>query len=926
MIAASMHDSVAAMNRHRAPSLLIKIMEPFSGEARPRAGNLHAGTWRTRGRDTIPRQSRGRGAGLPAAMLPTGVGARRIAAAAVVVALAAVATGTLGLNAGMVSPLPDEAWLSARAAVLPMHGVGDPNPRYAAPKPESTAPSGDEGARGMEGLYARLPLFFERATARLGGDAAGGYVARGPGYWLNLRSDRVDAMFHTGPETPRNRRVLRDGEATGGRGAGAAGRQEFAAHAWRSVRLQFLGGKRGASVAFEEAMPGWIHHLRGHGAGHSRHSTRMLGKVGYRDVYPGIDIAHYGTGGELEFDWIVRPGADPTQIRMRIEGADEIQCQSNGDITLKVADRQVRLKRPVVYQTFDGTGREHRRRVDAAYRLVGADQVVFALDEYDRGRDLVIDPVLSYATFLGGSGTDRAWSLSVDPDGNTYVTGETDSVSFPADPGGGAFPGYSGTLSIGGDCYVAKIKADGSGLEFFTYLGGKDYDGGLGLALGPDRSVYVTGFTASPDFPVTDGVLQGVNRSTVEPFTGIFQLDGFVARLAADGASLVYSTYLGGENEDLGIGIAVDAGGNAFVTGETSSADFPVRNPLMAPAGGKDLFVSKVNPAGTELVFSTTLGGSFDDSGQGVAVDGGGNTYVGGLSLSADFPVQSPVQPDWQGGYEGVLLKLAPPGDRLVYSTYLGGSADDQVFRVALAEDRSLIVTGRTSSADFPAVRAVQPEFGGFWDAFLARLNPAGDGYVFATFLGGSVSEAGWGVAVDGNRGIFIAGSSNSTDLPVKNPLQEEITGLENALVAGYSMDGQTIDFVSYLGSDNTDTAYDVAVASDGTLHIGGRTELTATFPVTGDGLQPTFGGGFSDSFVARIIRDVRLRGSIANGQLTLSWPRTGATARLQSTMSLAEPRVWVDVASAPSLVNGQWTVTLDPAGRARFYRLLDRD
>src|SRR5208337_2578999 len=347
-----------------------------------------------------------------------------------------------------------------------------------------------------------------------------------------------------------------------------------------------------------------------------------------------------------------------------------------------------------------------------SFVLAGNNEAAFRVAGYDAKRALVIDPVLSYSTYLGGSGGDEMSSIAVDSSGNVYVAGSTTSIDFPtANPlqptNRSCEPPISMTCEVTGgggdaaDAVVAKLNAAGSALVYSTYLGGYNSDWGSGIAVDSSGNAYVTGMTASTDFP-TANPLQATNKAAPN-------YTGFVAKLNPAGSALVYSTYLGGSGADEGNGIAVDAVGNAYVTGGTSSTDFPTANPLQGTNhGGSDAFVAKLNAAGSALVYSTYLGGSGSDSGSGISVDSSGNAYVTGGTSSTDFPTADPLQATNHGGGDAFVAKLDAAGSALVYSTYLGGSGGDVAYGIAVDSADNAYVAGATGSSDFPTVNPLQ--------------------------------------------------------------------------------------------------------------------------------------------------------------------------------------------------------------------------
>ncbi|MBI2829078.1 MAG: SBBP repeat-containing protein, partial [Acidobacteria bacterium] len=466
-------------------------------------------------------------------------------------------------------------------------------------------------------------------------------------------------------------------------------------------------------------------------------------RVRYESVYPGVDLVYYGNQRQLEYDFVVAPGADPGAIKLAFEGARSIERDASGNLILRTAGGDLRMHKPVVYQEVGGV----KRLIPGRYVVASKQQVGFHVAAYDRSKPLVIDPVLVYSTFLGGSGNDFGFRIAVDSAGNAYVTGGTDSTNFPG-PGGIAAPKLgSSAKGAGGDVFVTKLNPAGTALVYSTYLGGSGNDGGIGIAVDSAGNAYVTGTTNSADFPTTLGAFDVT-------FNGV--QDVFVTKLNPAGSALVYSTYLGGSGFERPNGIAVDSAGNAYVMGRTTSTistnpllNFPTTAgafQTIAPGGDafnpQDVFVTKLNPAGSALVYSTFLGGNRNDEGVGMAVDSAGNAYVTGFTTSTNFPTTAGAFAGTLGGpQDAFVTKLDAAGSDLVYSTYLGGSGGSLGIGIAVDSAGNAYVTGQAFS-NFPttasAFQATQPTctplppplsfLSCSVDAFVAKIDPSQSG------------------------------------------------------------------------------------------------------------------------------------------------------------------------------------------------------
>ena len=586
-----------------------------------------------------------------------------------------------------------------------------------------------------------------------------------------------------------------------------------------------------------------------------------------------MDLVYYGNQRQLEYDLIVTPGADPDAIQFAFEGEHNLEIDAQGNLVVHTSGGKVRLQKPLVYQEADGV----RREISGAYVLRGRRQVGFRVAAYDASKLLTIDPVMSYSTYLGSSGDDIGIDIAVDASGNAYVTGLTDSTTFPtANALEGLFRGRS-------DVFIAKLNAEGSALVYSTYLGGSGTDFGVGIAVDSAGNVYATGYTDSTDFPRANALQAD--------FGGSF--DAFVTKLDPTGSALVYSTYLGGSGSDVGLGIAMDSSGNAYTVGTTNSTDYPTANSFQAAFGGgnRDGFVTKLNTAGSALVYSTYLGGSRDDIGIDIAVDISGNAYVTGSTRSANFPAtMDGFQSSCQGQFDdfcfsedAFVTKLNDEGSGLVYSTYLGGRGLDTGFGIAVDSAGNAYVTGYTASADFPTASPLQPALNGRQkDAFVTKLDPAGSALVYSTYLGGDRNDGGTGIAVDSFGNVYVAGGTISTNFPTANPLQAASGGGSlQAFVTKLDPAGLGARYSTYLGGGGSgngggffgafllglnpkaflvslqlgirgnDGATSIAVDSSGNAYMTGGTNST-NFP-TLNSVQPASGGGF-DAFVTKTV------------------------------------------------------------------------
>ena len=578
--------------------------------------------------------------------------------------------------------------------------------------------------------YGQLPIAFEANQGQ--SDSNVKFLSHGLGYSLFLTSDETVLTLRDGASPE----LLAPNSQTSS--------PKVPPKTMSAVlRMKLLDVNAEAEVTGLDKLPGRSNYFVGNDPKKWHTDVPQFAKVRYANIYPGTDLIYYGHGKEMEYDFVLQPGANPQRIRLSIKGADRLRL-AHGDVVLTSAAGTVHLRSPQLYQEVNGV----RRKVHGQYIIRRNGEIGFDVAAYDRTRVLVIDPVLAYSTFLGGTFHDVGNSIAVDSTGSAYVTGAAQSCDFPTvNPiQGGCNPGHS-------FAFVTKLDADGSSLVYSTFLGGNGDNSGNGIVVDAAGNAYVTGST-SGTFPTSNAIQpapQGGN-------------DAFVTKINAAGNALVYSTYLGGSSDDSGRGVVVDSAGNAYVTGATSSNNFPTKNALqVAPGGNSDAFVTKMNAAGSALLFSTYLGGSFDDFGQSVALDSARRVYVTGKTLSANFPTKNALQPTLNGSADAFVTKISAAGGALVYSTYLGGSQVDGGNAIAVDSAFNAIVTGVTTSPDFPTKNAINPSFGGSTDAFVSKINPADSAIVYSTYFIGlfpTYDDSGNGVAVDSAGNAYIVGGT----------------------------------------------------------------------------------------------------------------------------------------------------------------------
>lgn len=569
--------------------------------------------------------------------------------------------------------------------------------------------------------------------------------------------------------------------------------------------------------------------------------------VYYENLYRGVDLKVYGTGQNIQYDWVVNPGADPEAIRFAFKGVDSARISEDGRLVIKTAFGEMVHQHPVTFQIIDG----EKKHVESAFTAREDNAFGFEVDEYDQSRPLYIDPlILVFSTYLGGSDEDIGYGVAVDSSGNGYVTGKTWSTNFPVqnyymnDPGDGTE-----------DVFVTKMSEDGSSLIYSTYIGATgegSFEEGQGIAVDDSGCAYVTGLTASSNFP------------TVNPYmTDTGNTDAFVCKLSAAGDSLVYSTYLGGNAVDAGYDIAVDSSGYAFITGYTASTDYPTAIPYMTDPGDGtyDAFVTKLSQAGNSLEYSTYLGGSSEgggnDFGFGIDIDGTGCAYVTGDTEGTTFPLLNEYM-SHPGDYgENVFVtKFSAAGNTLVYSTYLGGTSDDYAKDIAVDSAGNAYVTGYTESNDFPTANPYQASMNGYSDAFVTKFSAAGNTLEYSTYIGGEDTDQGHGIDVDPDGCAFITGETYSYDYPEVDSYMS-YAGSKDAFVTKFSAAGNTLEYSTFLGGSSgggeggpSDYGRDIAFGVPSYVYVTGYTE-SDDFPTVNEYMSDP-GDNNKDAFVAK--------------------------------------------------------------------------
>ncbi len=713
-------------------------------------------------------------------------------------------------------------------------------------------------------FLSRLPLYFEPNEGQT--DPQAKFISRGPGYTLFLTSQDALLVLQKFSTSPPAVKFSRKKTVSSPLTIQTA-----------VLRMKLEGALSNLSPEGLEQLPGISNYFIGNQPAQWHTHIPQYARVGVQGVYPGINMEYYGNQGHLEYDFKAQPGANINAIRLSFEGMEALEINADGGLALKTSMGDIVFKAPILYQN---EGLIHQP-VQGRYKITGTKEVGFEVPSYDKTRPLVIDPVLDYATYLGGSSHDGAYGIAVDSAGEAFITGHTYSIDFPVTPGAAQ------TVNVGNpDAFVAKINSAGTALLYSTYLGGNGnqiyQEFNYGIAVDGSGNCYVDGPTQAPSTLVSNTFPTTPNAYQVTPNQGF---DAYVTELDPTGSTLLYSTFLGGNGDDVAYGLALDPSDFVYVTGQTSSTNFPTTTgafqTILGTTGATNAFISKldVTKSGTSsLVYSTYLGGNGPDSGNSIVVDTNGNSYVTGQTASTNFPVTvagggTPFQANLITGasQNAFVAKLNATGTGLVYSTYLGGENYDQGNGIALDGGGNAYVTGFTFSSQFPyTTGAYQTSLssGVLYDAFITKMNPTGTSLVYSTYLGGSIGPSapplfstGRAIAVDVNNDAYVGGGTTCYDFPVTG------TAVDFVEAHNSSSENNVEAFVTHLNSTGTDlvystcfggsggggggpTGYDpsaaIALDGNGGIYIAGESNSTDLLSANGvtTAIQLTIGGG----------------------------------------------------------------------------------
>jgi len=752
------------------------------------------------------------------------------------------------------------------------------------------------------------------------------------------------------------------------------------------LKIKFVGANPAAEIHGDAEQKGKVNYLIGNDPSQWHSAVPTFAQVRIEKIYPGVDVVFYGNQHQLEYDFNFAAGANPSVVALRFDGAKKIQLGALGDLVVALGGGELRQPQPLIYQTVNGA----RHTVSGGYRILADQTVGFNVGDYDHSLPLVIDPVLSYSTFVGGDFGDTAWAVALNTSNGSnyvYIAGQTFSTQvstnslFATGPGAYQTNFHGGSLM--GDAFVAKLDALGTNLIYLTYLGGSGDDAAYGLAVDAAGNAYVCGATDSTNFPTTNSIPGGGSiHGTLDKTTKVYPWDAFVSKLDSSGSNLLYSSYLGGESFDVAYGIAVDTASNAFITGTTFSTYFPVTtNTAYQPHIGQtnsyyarycNAFITEIAASGTNLNYSSFFGGTNADFGRAIACNDN-QVFVAGSTDSTNFPTLNYIRQIVSTNYSGTNIVSTNIFDghylnrsnylilyndafvaaftntsaasttnlTLLYSTLLGSTNDDLAFGIAADASGNAYVVGSTTSSNFPSLNGlstnqlssfVQTNTIGYLatNAFLAQIqwNGTNASLGYSAIFGGFGIDVATGVALDPNNDAFVTGYASSTNFPVTaanifGSLRTTNSGGSDVFVIAFNPNASGLLYSTYLGGSANDFGYGIAVDSSSSAYVVGQT-LSTNFP-NFNARQKSM-NGTNDAFLARItLASPTLNASLSGTNFLVSIPPVGDlnsnNFSLETTTNLLNSTNWVVITNFPMLINGTNVFKFNPTNSVRFFR-----
>ncbi|MGE5458438.1 MAG: SBBP repeat-containing protein, partial [Methanococcaceae archaeon] len=630
----------------------------------------------------------------------------------------------------------------------------------------------------------------------------------------------------------------------------------------------------------------------------------LYGDIAINEIYKDINVKYYFDGNNIRYDYVVKPGADLSLIKLKFEGQYSFRINDSGELILITSLGEVTNGKLYSYQNIGGANEE----VFSRFVQNPDGTISFDVPDYNKEEELIIDPLI-YSTFIGGDWDDLGLSIKVNSANNAFITGNTLGAGYPVTPGA-----YDYFDNGGWDCFVTKFNSTGTDLVYSTFIGGGYHELNQSITLDANGNVFISGKTESTNYPTSSGAFQTYNHGGS---------DIFVSKFNSSGSSLIYSTLIGGTGNDDGNSIALDAEGNAYITGRTSSLNYPVTSGVFQSnigGGGADGFVTKLNFQGTGLVFSTYLGGDNYEALKNIAVDPQGNAYITGNTSSANFPITAGAFQTIKNGSEcGIVCKLNPSGTNLVYSTFLGGSSYSQGKAITVDNLGFAFLTGMTNSSDFPVTNgAFQTIYKGNYDVFITKLNLTGNSLVYSTFIGGSNNDTPYSIVIDTSGNAYISGETNSVNFPiVPGSYQTFNNGNNDAFITKLNPTGNSLMYSSYLGGLSNDQGRGTAIDNSFNSYILGYTNST-NYPVTPGAFQTTSNGA-PEVFLTKLNLDLLpLKVTVPNGGeiwkggevKSIAWEAVGVS-NIKIQYSTNKGASWNTISESYPTISGSfsWTV-----------------
>lgn len=768
--------------------------------------------------------------------------------------------------------------------------------------------AGDQPTSGQVNTvqdYGKIPLQFEMNAGQA--DPQARYYTRGNGYTIYFAPTEVILALDVSTNRESLNKSHRDPNKLT-----TSHRTEIGL-----IHFKLEGAGAETEISPEAELPGKVNYFIGNEPAQWHANVPVFSRVRYQRAYPGVDVVFYGNQSQLEYDFVVAPQADPRVIKLKLEGVEQVEIDQSGDLVLRVRGSSTRLHKPVAYQTINGV----RASVASSYRLQGR-QVTFELGNYDQSQPLVIDPVLSYSSFIGNAKSVRAYGVAVDSSDHAYIGGATLTVITNLITSGAFQTNFGGADSYGGDVFVAKVNPSGTALDYMTYLGGNKGDYVYCIAVDQQGNAYVAGLTDSGNFPTTTNSFQPKINSA-KPSSSYYH-EAFITKLNTNGSALVYSSYLGGVYDEWIYSVAVDDAGSAFICGvthDTPALKFPITNAFDSVFSGSTYngFAAKVNSNGTALVYCTYIGGSDETYAEKVAVDGIGCAYVTGFTTSGTgFPITTNTafqKTFGGGGFDGFLVKISPDGKTNLYSTFVGGNDDDWTYGIALDASTNIYLAGGTWSTNFFTTNAIQPLFNGGInrtnnDGLIMKLSPDGK-VVFSTYFGGANLDNISGLAVQTNGDLVVVGNTGSIDFAPYYNYGSINSGGRDGFVAKLNSAGTVLMNFAYLGGTNYDSLQSLALDSKGNAYVVGFT-ASKDYPITGTNVVDSTFNGLTNAFITKIYFEPNQLGT----RVTVSWQNSDAWSLLPAT-TLAASNNWAGTGQFAS-VNSNGVTSL---ASTRFQR-----